>query len=79
MAKDCCTKKRDEKQKGESKNASHDEEDEVGFVMLGLDDPDDIDKWYTNHSVNVTNNECVNESHFTKKEPQERFNDFIEE
>jgi hypothetical protein len=26
-------------------NAGQDKEDEVGFVMLGLDDPDDIDKW----------------------------------
>jgi hypothetical protein len=79
MAKDCFKKKRNEKQKGESANAAQDKEDEVGFVMLGLDDPDNIDEWYTNHSVNMTSDECVNESRFTKKEQQERFNNFIEE
>jgi hypothetical protein len=42
MAKDCFKKKLDEKQKGESANAVQDKENEVGFVMLGLDDPDDI-------------------------------------
>jgi hypothetical protein len=45
---------------------------------LGLDDPEDIDEWYTNHSVNAKSNECVNESHFTKEEQQEKFNTFIE-
>jgi hypothetical protein len=37
----------------------------------------DIDKWYTKHSVNVTSDDCVNESRFTKNEQQERFNDSI--
>jgi hypothetical protein len=79
MAKDCFKKKRDEKQKGESASAAQDKEDEVGFIMLGLDDPEEIDEWYTNHSVNVTSNECVNESRFTKNEQQGRFNDSIGE
>jgi hypothetical protein len=77
--KDCFKKKRDEKQKGESANAAQDKEDEVGFVMLGLDDPVDIDEWYTNHSVNVTSHERVNESRFTKNQQQEMFNDSIGE
>jgi hypothetical protein len=47
--------------------------------MLGLDDPDDIDEWKINHSVNMTSNECVNESPFTKKKQQERFNKSIGE
>jgi hypothetical protein len=67
------------RQKGESANAAQDKEDEVGFVMLGLDDPDNINGWYTNHSVIVTNDECENESRFTKNEQQERFSEFIEE
>jgi hypothetical protein len=79
MAKDCFKKKRNEKQKGESANAAQDKKDEVGFVMLGLDNPVDIDEWYTKHSVNVTSDECVNESRFTKNEQQERFNDSIGE
>jgi hypothetical protein len=79
MAKDCFKKKRNEKQKGESANAAQDKEDEVGFVMLGLNDPEDIDEWYTSYSVNVTSNECVNESRFTKNEQQERFNNSIAE
>jgi hypothetical protein len=79
MAKDCFKKQRNEKQKGESANAAQDKEDEVGFVMLGLDDPVDIDEWYTNHSANMTSNECENESRFTKNEQQERFNNSIGE
>jgi hypothetical protein len=43
----CFKKKRDEKQWGESTNAAQDKEDEVGFVMLGLDgeDTDDDDNF----------------------------------
>jgi hypothetical protein len=79
MAKDCFKKMCDEKQKGESAKAAQDKEDEVDFVMLGLDDPVDIDKWYAKHSVNATSDECVNESCFTKNEPQERLNNSIGE
>jgi hypothetical protein len=57
----------------------------LGNILLWLfsplrRDPDNIDEWYyTNHSLNVTSDECVNESHFTKSEQQERFNDLIDE
>jgi Ni/Co efflux regulator RcnB len=42
VAKDCFKKKCDEKQKGESTNAAQDNDNKVGFVMLGLDDPENI-------------------------------------
>jgi Zinc knuckle len=42
MAKDCFKKKGDERQKEKSANTTQDKEDEIGFVMLGLDDPENI-------------------------------------
>jgi hypothetical protein len=84
MAKDCFKKKHDEKQRGKSANAAQDNDDNkvgfvmlvwmTGFVMLGLDDPESINEWYSEHSVIVEINECVNESLFTRELQHKRFN-----
>jgi hypothetical protein len=77
MAKDYFKKKRNERQMDKRANAQ-DKDDKVGFVMFGLVIPESINKWYAKNSVNILNNECMNESPLTREDLQRRINKLVD-
>jgi hypothetical protein len=79
MATDYFKKKHSKKHKGKSANTVHDKDVEVGYVMLGLNGPESINKWYSGYSVIVKEEaENINYSHFNMEEQQRRFDEIIE-